>query len=383
MNPKDKIRNLIENGRIREALQCFLENLADGDTVSMDDVLGLSGRFSRLVEQENDGTVSVDDARLERANINKSILSFVQLWSSGDAGSILDKAIAALPVHKDADLGLIQRVNCDRIKPVRKFNQTFESKKQARQPFQFYFLCGCPNEMPDSLAERLLYEIIDKEGLDVQSSVHYLFAEEKDKRARIENLPLGIDLAGSKKKFKEYVQKRFAFANTDSFEAFVETGLPRLPYKFVFTVFKMGESEWEDAEEDIIGYLQWTTDTFKTAHPDVPTFLFFFVFEFRRLYDAEHIKPQHAAILKQLEQFCEASASSIFREIIPIKDMHLADWLSKLGVDNPNDSSRLVEALGQTLKAEDRLTIDGERRFHMKDVQPVQSRIIETFRNKR
>ena len=383
MLPKEKIRTLIGEAKIREALQLFLESIEKGDNVSENDIIQLQSRFTTLELNEIKGILSHDEAQRDKAIISNSILSLLDSWKRTDTASDLDKIIRALPIDKDADLGVIQLVNCDRVRPIKQFSQRFNDKKSAQNPFQFYFLSGCPDEMPSSLAERILYEIVEKESLVLDSSVHYPFTEGDFRRVKLENLPLSTaDADASKKKFKEYVQKRFAFANTESFEKFIQTGIPKLSYSYVATIFKLSETDWEDDEGEILEYLQWMMDTFQTAHPNVPTFIFLFVLHFRNLHDETKVKRRNLDIVKKVETFCETNETAIFREIVPIKDMHLEDWLFKLGVENSNDSQKVIEALSKSLRPEDKLMEDGEARFHMKDVEPLQMKVVQTFRNR-
>ena len=361
-----------------------MESLSPNDSISENDIIQLTARYSNLEIQVNKDTISPDEAKRFRSAISDSILQYVDSWKTTDTTSLLDKTILNLPIDKDEKLGVLQLVNCDRIKPIKRFKESFNEKQTAKQPFQFYFISGCPNEMPSSLAERILYEIMEKESLELDKSINFPFEESDFRRVRIENLPMSqADTDASKKKFKEYVQKRFAFANTDSFEKFIETGIPRLPYSYVNTIFKISETDFEEDEGEIAEYLQWMMDTFKTAHPNVPTFIFLFVVYIRNQHDAEKIRPRGKKIIEQLDSFCQKNSTAYFSEIVPIKDMHLEDWLFKLGVNNTNDSQRLIEALSQSLKIEDQLMSDGERHFHMKDVEPIQKKIIMTFREKK
>ena len=171
MNSKEQIRNLISNGKTKEAIALFYESLTPNDIELSKNITLQSGRLSSLNDKINLGSISQEDANTEYTNISNSVLNYLSAWDTNDSTSLLDKIINDLPISKDADLGLLSLVNCDRIVPIRKFNSNFEAKKVLKQPFQFYFLCGCPDEMPDSIGERIVYEIIEKEGLDLNSSV--------------------------------------------------------------------------------------------------------------------------------------------------------------------------------------------------------------------
>jgi hypothetical protein len=387
INSKEKIRNLIGRAELKEALQVFYTALSEGENVSYNDITQLSGQLSNLQDAKIKGVISHDEETLETAKISNRILSLLESWHQGGEMSVLDKILYSLHIDKNANLGLLQMVNSDRLTPIRKFKRTFEDKKQAKKTFQFYFLCACPTEMPHSLAARIAYEIIEAESLELDKSVHYPYEEDNHnslRRIKIEPLPLADgDIAASRKKFKEYVQDRFKLANTQSFELFIETGIPKLLYSHILTVFRITEDKWEADEGDILNYLQWMVDTFQTAHQEVPTFIFIFVINIRHLHDETKVKAHQRKIVAQIEAFCQKNDTAIFKELVPIKDTHIESWFTNLGVDNPNDARKVIHALSQTLAPNDRLIIEDELSFHMKDVEPIQEKIVKYFRNKK
>ena len=385
--PKEKIKKLASEAKVREALRLFRDNTSFEDKDIQNKILGLNGRFSKNKDDFNDGLILDNVYNVELNRITNTILSLADEYANENNApqlAPLDAAIAALPLSKNAELGVLQLVNCDRRAPHNQFKRAFKAKITAKQPVQFYFISGCPNEMPNSLAERIVYEIIEDESLELNGSIDFPFSEGTFKRVKIENLPLSIaDVAASKKKFKEYIQKRFAFADADTFERFIETGIPKLPYAYVATVFQITESDWEDAEVEMFDYLQWLMDTFQTAHPKVPTFLFLFALHFRNLDSPKKVNDTTLSILQNLDAFCKKNDTTLFRGLEPIKDLHFEDWLSRLGVVNPNDIEALTNAMSDGLKPENKLSIDGARRFYMKDVEPVQMKVIQAFRQEK
>ncbi len=384
MNPKQRILELVANGRIKESLILFMESIADSDNFAKNSVFQLSAQWNRLEDDKNKGIVSVADAQLQANKVTNAIIEFANQCNFEGETSALENAITSLPLSESIELGALQLVNCDRILPLKRFNRAFEEKKIAKNPFQFYFLCACPDEMPSSFSERVIYEIMDKESLELNSSVSYVFQESDDfKRVQIESLPLSdMDAAASKKKLKEYVQKRFKFADTESFDSFIATGIPKILYKYVATIFKIDEENWEADEGEIAEYLQWMVDTFQTAHPDAPTFVFLFVIKLKNLYDENKTTARNKQVISNLKAFCERNDSALFDEIKPVNDTHIEGWLSKLGVENPNDVNNVIKEFVKTLSEKDLLTIEGGRAYHMKDVEKLQEKIVSTFRNR-
>lgn len=375
---------MVSEAKLKEALQLFAESLSAGDSVSRNDVIQLNQQLSALNRDSLEGIISKTDETVESNRITKRISALLDEWQQNTTTTDLEKAIHHLPIDKEAELGVLQMVNCDRKVPIRKFKRTFEEKKDAKQPFQFYFLSGCPSEMPHSLASRIAYEIMDAESLELDKSVHFPYEEDTFRRIKIQPLPfVEADVAASRKKFKEYIQDRFKLSNTQSVEAFIQSGVPKIPYSHVLTVFRITEDKWHDDEGEVAAYLQWIVDTFQKAHPDLPTFIFLFVAHIKHLHDETKVSPAQRKIVADLEAFCQKNETAIFRELMPVKHLDIESWLMNLGVDNPNDATPLMTALNQSLAPIDRLEISGEPRFHMKDVEPIQEKVVRHFRNKK
>jgi hypothetical protein len=380
---KSTIRQLVGQDKLKEALKQFLDMTDDEETEN--ELTGFSSHLERLESKIRKGTIATDTANLELAQIRDSILSLLSSFhdASDNNTTDLETMLRILQVDKDLELGLLQTVNSNRFTPIRKFKRNYATQKEEKKPFQCYFLSGCPSEMPHSFAARIVYEIIETESLELNKSVNYCYDEDELRKIKIEPLPLAdADVNTSKKKFKEYVQKRFSFANTQSFESFIETGLPKLLYSHILTVFRITEDKWECGEE-LFEYLQWLLNTFQTAHQDVPTFIFLFVVNIKNLHDQAKIKPSQLNIIQQIEQFCEKNDTAIFKELVPLKQEHIESWFTNLGVDNPNDVQPIIKNLRDSLAPQDRLIIEDEPRFHMKDVEPIQEKVVKYFRNKK
>ena len=385
MLQKEKIQRLVGQAKIREALQMFLESLSSNDSVSEDDITMLSSQLSSVEKEETNGIINNTDAVRRRNAVGFATLNLLKNCTSDDSTSLLEKAINKLPVDKDADLGKLQLLNCNRDRPVKRFNKVFEKKKTAAEAFQFYFLCGCPDEMPSSLAERVLYEIIEEESTELKNGVCYPYHSEADfRRVTIENLPFSLKgTTASAKLFKEYIQKRFEFNQNQDFEAFIEKGIPQLQYSHVATIFRIEETKWKEDEGEIVEYLHWLSDVFKNAHANVPTFVFLFIIEIKKLYDENKVHPRTQKILTQLEKLCEEKNMTLLDGILPVEEEDLQTWFSSnLKILNRNFYQPVIDAFIQSLAPQDLVVINDERRFHIKDFEPIQAKIIHTFRKR-
>jgi len=293
----------------------------------------------------------------------------------------LDRAIRALGIDADNGIDSVHLVNCDRTGQATTFRRVFNSR-DGKSDFQFYFLCGCPSEMPASFGKRLIYDIIYDKLDGRHDAISYPFQEDAD-RIKIENLPLGADLLTSRKRLKEYVARRFHFSDNQSFEAFIETGVPKLPYDYVTAVFEISEKKWDNDEGEIREYFEWMIETFQCPNKGVPTFLFFIVVKSPGLYDdpAKQTARQKN-ILAGLNNICQKypDQATVLANLPPLDQQDFDDWVSDLdGIRNPNNSRAVTRALADTFEAgsEEEALFRAQQKFHVKDIEPVQRRIYD------
>ena len=376
MSSKETILKHISRSELETAIEQWMLVLSHTDPV-YSDVLGFSGRINNLNTDKNRGVIDFKEETITRNQIMAAMLDTLNRWQPGCQAAPIYQAVDQLGIEKDTEIDAAHLVNCDRTKPAKVFRRAFGTRKNIEH-FQFYFLCGCPNEMPGSFAKRLIYSII-KDHLDGRErSINFPFQEGAD-RIRTEELPLGDDLESSKKRFKAYVAKRFKFSDTQTFEAFIETGVPKLEEDFVTAIFEVSDKKWEGDEGEIRDYFNWMMETFRTAHAAVPTFLFFIVVRSNHLWNENARNSRQTAILQEIAALCTAhpAFATCMDDFPPVDAQDFTDWLAELGVRNPNYASRVLEALVQSLKPQERQMFDAENRIHMKDIEIVQKLIYE------
>lgn len=200
---------------------------------------------------------------------------------------------------------------------------------------------------------------------------------------------MGSSLSKSIDRFKAYVQKRFSFADSQSFEIFMETGVPKLPYQYVTAIFDLNEDEWEDSEDwdsekgsDQRQYFEWMINRFQCAHKDIPTFVFFFVIYIQNLHQPEKLTRQQKAILQELETIGTRDESTMLKELLPVKENDLETWLYEIGDRDPNAARKVVLALVQSLEPEERKLYENQQRIHMKDIEIVQRIVYQIAKEK-
>ncbi|MCG8329788.1 MAG: hypothetical protein MI974_18980 [Chitinophagales bacterium] len=284
------------------------------------------------------------------------------------ASNSLESLAKALNIDEDEEIGMLHLVNCDRKQMRSKFWDAFDEKE--KEHFQFYFISACPSQMPPSFAERMVYELLVEE-LNGNTDALHIVQHEDSGRIKIQDLPMGRNVRKSQQRFKEYVQERFRFADTQSFDAFIETGVPNLPYDYVSVIFEIHERKWESFLEE---YLQWMIDTFRCPHEDVPKFLFFFVVYI----DGQHLDKlsgEQRQIIDILQGIDHRNDSTLLTPLMPVEEADLRAWLMDLGERNPNKVEELIEAFVAGLREEDKILYQKGQLFNMKDIEELQALI--------
>lgn len=376
MNPKDSIFQLIAQGKLEEAVAAWLPLLGYTDPLR-NELAQVSARCNALLAEKQRGTLDFKEETLVRNQIMSALLGYFQPWQPSGEEAPLHQAIEQLGIYPGDEIEAVHLVNCDRTKPAKTFRRVFGNRRHEEH-FQFYFLCGCPNEMPGSFAKRLIYSIIKDQLEGPNSSIDFPFQEGAD-RIRTEELPLGDDLEASQKRFKAYVAKRFRFSDVQTFESFIDTGVPQIKKDFVVAVFEVSDKKWDGDEGEIRAYFDWMMRTFRCAHSAVPTFLFFIVVRSPHLWNEGRRTARQSHILEELETLCagHTAFATTLSDFPPVDAQDFADWLAELGVRNPNHAERVISALATTLKPHERQMFDAENRFHMKDIEIAQKIIYE------
>lgn len=371
MTAKQKIEQLISSGDTAAALNFWKDQLESGEAL-LNELLLAQSRLSNLETEQFRGQITPGQARIALNHLNQALLGYLAKWNPGGDTGPLHEAIRQLHPEFSAGhpAGPVLLLNCDRGAPAKRFRRAFAAK--TNQSFQFYFICACPDEMPQSLAKRLVYQLIEDKLDQQHNAISYPFREDPDDRLRVDALPVGDDLDASKKRFKAYVQRRFAFADTQSFETFIETGVPKLHFEYVASVFDLSENVWDDDEGEMSAYLDWMIETFRCPHPDVPTFLFFFVVYIKNLHDESRRSLRGSQILAELDALCKRHEATLLTELLPLENEHLHDWLRQFDVRDPNQAGAVVNALVQSLRPAERRFYADQQRIHMKDVEPLQ-----------
>jgi hypothetical protein len=380
--------------------------------------LQIKGRFNGLEQSIILGTIMHQDAEILRNQIRNGLMAFLSALEENDIkggiksqktllqtnflsienqmeeindkihqligvntpqGETLLKEVIKANVQIEEDLGLIHLVNCDRATVKESFWNAFDEKVDNELPFQFYFFVGCPTQMPHSFSERMIYEIIDSELDDEESAIHRVIDQDNG-RIKIEDLPQGRKLERSQKEFKKYFSKRFEFQQEDSFDKYLEFGLPRLEYEYISFVFEMGEAKWK---KDTAAYIDWIVNSFNTNKKELPTFIFFFNIRLDYVHDEDNRTPKHQSILDELNVIVNKYAkATFFNPLSPIHEKDVKDWLHEIGERSPTNQDIILDAFVKGLYDKDgrkKKQYQDKKLLDMDDVQRLQKIIYDFY----
>ncbi|MFM9947023.1 MAG: hypothetical protein ACKV1O_03720 [Saprospiraceae bacterium] len=350
------------------------------------DLTQLSSRYNRVFKDDMNGVVSRENASLEYNQNGQALVQLVRklaeedLGSGGDLDDPLDLEARKLPV--DIPVTPLFLVNCDRRKPIRAFWRAFSAYTEQHRHFQFYFLPSCPSQEPEGFAERTVQELLEKE-LDKATSVFDFRRRATEERLQIEPLPTGLNLAGSQKAFKTYFAERFGLANSEiAFEDYLQTGLPKLPWQYVATAFKITASEWD--EELLPPYIGWIMDTFSQTGPDIPTFIFFFVVSVKNAHREDILRGDQREALKSVRDLVGARSgeATLIEPLLPVPADDFEEWLEKLGDVSTDQKRAIIELMAARLRDEEEAWFRQTREFNMERIEDFQKKVYNSHKHK-
>lgn len=302
-------------------------------------------------------------------DLRKQIAKSYGLDSESGQTMLADK-IRGLSITED--IGQIHLVNCNRESVSDAFWEAFDLKLEGEIPFQFYFVPACPTQQPDSFTERMIIEIILDELDEEEDAI--LCLRGADNRLLLEDLPLGRNLKRSQKAFAKYFSQRFELGDK-TMEQYLETGLPKLEYDYVATVFEVFAEKWKDFTSE---YLEWIINQFKSPNDEVPTFLFFFVIY---IYDIhkENVKEQFQSIKDEIQalQIKHLEITTMLKSLKPVERQLVESWVRDLGERNQSKIGEVVDMLVTGLKSTARKQYDINRTLNMTDIERFQELVYK------
>jgi inactive STAND/Effector-associated domain 11 len=329
---KKELMNTIKNsGELKPVFDLLMPNLLDTSDL-LDEFIILNQSFNAVERQFIKGLMTRVDYNVEIARIVNSLVIFIRdsltakdltlptaTTSNTEEASPLSKAIQEMGFN--TGLGPAALVNCDRYDAYDIFCQFFGEKTST--PYQFYFIIGNSEQLPQRFGERLIYTIVDGFTGNNETAVDYRRSDElignaTANRATIEQLPAKFTCELSKQAFKQYCDERFTLGET-SLEDFIAVKSKQLAFKYIAFVFEYKERLWN---AEMLNYFEWLMNSFRQNHTDKPTFLFFFVINTDRMREPDKV---HKEIETLVNRYAEASLMMPDLQSVDPKDVEV--WL--------------------------------------------------------
>ena len=337
-------------------------------------------KYAMTYEDEMLGLKSAADAQVEYTRLVKALSILVGRVEASDlragvgsptggtaAASRLDELLSKLEFKQP--ITPLYLLNCDRKPSERQFNQAFRNWEQQRLPTQFYLSLGCPTQRPGAFAERIVFEVVaKKEG----AHAHGIYFPRTDAgRLQIAPLQMGMTLADTQAKFKEYVARHLQ-VGPGSFEDFLQHELPARREAYLFLPFWIEADDWDP---DITAeYLQWLMDTFPARPPKGPVCIFLIVIRLRDAHRPERIRYERE-VFDQVMALAEQNtkASALIHPLPPVPRYYLEEWFAKVCSNPTYDINALIDAFCQALSPEERGQYEGSGEDRLLNME----RIIE------
>jgi hypothetical protein len=272
--------------------------------------------------------------------------------------------LKGLEVNPSSEIGPIHRVNCNRIKPIDLFWDSFLLDDDLND-YQVYLITACETQMPDQFAERLLLEYVIEEEPDYPN-----YRTNDKKRLLIETLPLKRNLAKSQQAFEAYIAERFDLKGNRDIDSFLGGEVVNYDFDFVLLAFQTLEEDWRDF---IPEYYRWIIEQFQKLSTGGPKFLLTFVHYLHDVHREEQISAEHRDIVAAFDAIeREEKLAKHINRLLPVFSTDLATWFQRVGVTNAQRRDDLVKIVIDSLTPEARDRYEATGKIDMATIDLVQ-----------
>lgn len=341
---------------------------------------------ARLLATDENVRIKYDydiaEAEGELADVRKQLSDAYDLGSPSGQTLLREKV---LDLDLTEAMGRLHLVNCDRQELRDRFEEGFEHRQNTlKAPNHYYLLSSCPSQMPPSLGERMVYELLGDLLDDGKRPVFCRYNARKHDRVDLKKLPIGISLEKSQELFRKFLAAHFEWpVNTDFEHALAQNLFPKPNYAFSILPFCLRKSEWKDFFPD---YFDWIAQQLARRAPGGPTLLLFFIFyldDLHRHYDPDTqtcSDEKSAAILAALDAVVERHpAAGHFYPLLPVSKTDLRDWFFDLGETNPASLRPVFDTLANSLPTDEKENYQRHERLNMDRVEIVQEIVFEAY----
>lgn len=256
------------------------------------------------------------------------------------------------------------QVNCDRTPATRAFRSALREKRA--QPLNLTLVLACPFQAPNSFAERLILEEMDR--LEADPDVKpYFKRREEDKRIKMQLLPVEIDEDDSFDAFR----REFGRAHTD----FAQN---KQQYSHACFAFALHEKNWEDfLPEYLIAAATWLRGL---AAEKRGKYQLFVVFYLENLHHPERLtetqQKKAAAFAALAEQHPEWI--TLLTELPEVPAEEVEKWLHKVSRNGfAPEAPEVLTQLARSVERNAAQRYHGPEEFDMFDVEKMQSAVYQ------
>ncbi len=273
-------------------------------------------------------------------------------------------------------MGRVHLVNCNRTEVRDRFEEGFDHRQNMGAHNHFYFLSACPTQLPPSLGERMVYELLAdwlEEGPD---AVYCRLDPKNHDRVKIEKLPFGYSAEKSKELFREFCTRWFGWEqNRDFSEAITANQLPKARNKYSILPFYLRKNDWKPFFAE---YFDWIAEQLAKRPKDGPVLMIFIVLYHEGLH--RECDEKSEAILQSVDFLCQKHPNAgHFYPLEPVLISDLRDWFNDLGEQNNARLQPVLDTLAEGLPEEELQQLKQSKKFNMDRVELVQELVFELY----
>ncbi|MBL7803676.1 MAG: hypothetical protein JNL02_08080 [Saprospiraceae bacterium] len=313
------------------------------------------GEFEQVANQVRDGLLDLIDA-LQPADLRPPE-DFEKFF----------KSLQTLVYDLDRASQPLFQVNCDRSPATRAFRNAMREKRA--QPLHLTLVLACPFQSPNSFAERLILEEIDRLDADADARPYFRRREE-DNRVKLQLIPVDIDENDSFDAFR----REFGRAHTDFLQS-------KQQYTHACFAFALHEKNWEDfLPEYLAAAAGWLRGL---AAENKGKYQFFVVFYIENLHHPERLteaqKDKMTAFAALSEQYPDWI--TLLTELPEVPADEVEKWLHKVSRDGFSPAApEVLNQLAQSVEHNAPQRFHGPEQFDMFDVEKMQAAVYRIAR---
>lgn len=331
-------------------------------------LVGLKARYKEAKSQFHGGKIDYRNEFEQVANqVRDGLLDLLDALQAADLRPPEEfedffNSLQTIAYDLDRATQPLFQVNCDRTPATRAFRTALREKRA--QPLHLTLVLACPFQAPNSFAERLIFEEMDR--LEADPDVKpYFKRREEDKRIRMQLLPVEIDEDDSFDAFR----REFGRAHTDVVQN-------KQQYSHACFAFALHEKNWEDfLPEYLIAAATWLRGLATEKRGKYQMFVVFYLENLHRPERLTEAQQEKAAAFAALaEQHPEWI--TLLTELPEVPAEEVEKWLHKVSRNGfAPEAPEVLTQLARSVERNAAQRYHGPEEFDMFDVEKMQAAV--------